>query len=173
VNVSPLEFNDPAFVQDVAAALSGTGLVPERLKLEIVESALMKDPDATADVLNSLRDVGVRLAIDDFGTGYSALSYLRRFPVNTLKIDRSFVREAPKDNRVFAIMQAIVALARALGVDVTAEGIETREELSLVMECGCTRAQGYLFARPLPRAALRDYLASQYPSARSGPAAAA
>jgi EAL domain-containing protein (putative c-di-GMP-specific phosphodiesterase class I) len=106
--------------------------------------------------------MGVKLAIDDFGTGYSSLSYLRRFPITTLKIDRSFVREAPTDSRVLAIMQAIVALSKALGVDVTAEGIETREELTRVIQAGCHRAQGYLFARPLPRGALHDYLASQY-----------
>jgi diguanylate cyclase (GGDEF)-like protein len=166
VNVSPLEFSDPGFLQSVSAALEATGLDPQRLKLEIVETALMKDPDGTTAILNGLRDAGVRLAIDDFGTGYSSLSYLRRFPVNTLKIDRSFVRDAPRDSGVLAIMQAIVALARALGVDVTAEGIETREELALVMECGCTRAQGYLFARPLPQGALKDYLASQYAATR-------
>jgi EAL domain-containing protein (putative c-di-GMP-specific phosphodiesterase class I) len=163
VNVSPLEFSDPGFLQDVSASLASSGLYPERLKLEIVESTLMKDPDGASKILSGLRDAGVRLAIDDFGTGYSSLSYLRRFPVNTLKIDRSFVVEAPRDTRVLAIMQAIVEIARALGIDVTAEGIETREELSLVMQCGCTRGQGYLFARPLPREALTDYIQAMRP----------
>jgi len=164
VNVSALEFGDQNFLQGVAGALSATGLSPERLKLEIVESALMKDPDATTAILKGLRHMGVKLAIDDFGTGYSSLSYLRRFPIDTLKIDQSFVREAPTDARVLAIVQAIVALAHALGVDVTAEGVETGTELALVMQCGCNRAQGFLFSRPLPREALNDYLTSLFGS---------
>ena len=160
VNVSPVEFRDPGFTESVAGALATTGLAPERLKLEIVESVLMADPDATAATLMSLRQMGVKFAIDDFGTGYSSLSYLRKFPIDTLKIDRSFVQEAPGDSRVLAIIEAIVSLAHALGVDVTAEGVENRDELALLMQSGCNRAQGYLFARPLPREALTDYLRS-------------
>ena len=149
-------------VRAIGGALSTSGLAPDRLKLEIVESVLMTDPDATAATLKQLRQMGVGLAIDDFGTGYSSLSYLRKFPVNTLKIDRSFVMEAPEDRRVLAIMEAIVSLAHALGIDVTAEGVEDRDELSLVVQCGCDRAQGYLFSRPLPREALIHYLSSIY-----------
>jgi predicted signal transduction protein with EAL and GGDEF domain len=167
VNVSPLEFRDPGFVQAIMAVLRETGLAPERLKLEIVESVLMTDPDANAAILKVLRQIGVKLVIDDFGTGYSSLSYLRKFPVDTLKIDQSFVREAPRDGRVRAIIEAIVALAHALDVDVTAEGVEDRDELAIVMECGCNRAQGYLFARPLPREALDSYLRSLYETART------
>src|SRR5262249_31666663 len=132
VNVSPLEFRERDIVTDVASVLAQTGLDPHLLKLEIVESALMQDAEATMRSLAAFRDLGVKIAIDDFGTGYSSLSYLRRFPVDTLKIDRSFVEEATRDTSVMPIIRAIVSLAHALGIDVTAEGIETRQQLTLL-----------------------------------------
>ncbi len=161
VNVSPIQFRARDFVEEVSAALDATGLQPQRLKLEIVETALMSDLDSTTATLHSLKQLGVKLAIDDFGTGYSSLSYLRRFPIDTLKIDQSFVRQAPGDRKVQSIIEAMVALSHALEMDVTAEGIETREQLSLLIQAKCDRAQGFLFARPIARAAMLHYLAAQ------------
>ncbi len=163
VNVSPLEFRDRGLVGEVARTLEQTGLDPALLKLEIVETALMNDADATLAILHGFRDLGVKLAIDDFGTGYSSLSYLQKFPVDTLKIDRSFIRNAKPQSREHNIIKSIVALAHALGIDVTAEGVETSEQLSILVSSGCDRAQGYLFARPLPAEALVSFLAAQEP----------
>jgi EAL domain-containing protein (putative c-di-GMP-specific phosphodiesterase class I) len=161
VNVSPLEFRARDFVEDVCAVLDHTGLQPQRLKIEIVETALMSDLDATTATLHSLKQLGVRLAIDDFGTGYSSLSYLRRFPIDTLKIDQSFVRQAPGDHKVQSIIEAMIALSHALDMDVTAEGIETRDQLSLLMQARCDTAQGFLFSRPIAREAVLPYLKAQ------------
>ncbi|HEU0073553.1 MAG TPA: bifunctional diguanylate cyclase/phosphodiesterase [Dehalococcoidia bacterium] len=161
VNVSPLEFRARDFVDEINAALNESGLLPQRLKLEIVETALMSDLDSTTATLHSLKELGVKLAIDDFGTGYSSLSYLRRFPIDTLKIDQSFVRQAPGDRKVQSIIKAMVQLSHALDMDVTAEGIETREQLSLLMEAKCDRAQGFLFSRPIARDAVLHYLTAQ------------
>jgi diguanylate cyclase (GGDEF)-like protein len=163
VNVSPLEFRARDFVEEVGNALGESGLQPQRLKLEIVETAFMSDLDSTTATLHSLKQLGVKLAIDDFGTGYSSLSYLRRFPIDTLKIDQSFVRQAPGDQKVQSIIEAMVALSHALDMDVTAEGIETRQQLSLLMQAKCDRAQGFLFSRPIARDAVLHYLASQDP----------
>lgn len=161
VNVSPLEFRARDFVDEVGAALDATGLQPQRLKLEIVETALMSDLDSTTATLHSLKELGVKLAIDDFGTGYSSLSYLRRFPIDTLKIDQSFVRQAPGDHKVQSIIEAMVALSHALEMDVTAEGIETRDQLSILMQAKCDRAQGFLFSRPIAQGAIQHYLTAQ------------
>ena len=158
VNLSPLEFRQRELVTEVSKVLDEVGLEPHLLKLEIVETALMTDAEATMTTLHGLRQLGVKLAIDDFGTGYSSLSYLRQFPVDTLKIDQSFVREATRDHDVNAIIVAIVSLAHSLGIDVTAEGVETREQLAFLIKCNCDRAQGYLFARPLPQEALANFL---------------
>jgi diguanylate cyclase (GGDEF)-like protein len=158
VNVSSSEFSARGFVAEVERTLANTHLNPARLKLEITETALMQDLPSALATMNELRLLGVKLAIDDFGTGYSSLNYLRRFPVDTLKIDQTFVREVDTDAKVRAIVQAIVVLAHALEIDVTAEGIETIGQLRTLMEANCDRAQGYLFARPLPVEALDDYL---------------
>jgi diguanylate cyclase (GGDEF)-like protein len=161
VNVSPLEFRARDFVDEISAALNESGLQPQRLKLEIVETALMNDLDSTTATLHSLKELGVKLAIDDFGTGYSSLSYLRRFPIDTLKIDQSFVRQAPGDRKVQSIIEAMVQLSHALDMDVTAEGIETREQLSVLIQAKCDRAQGFLFSRPIARDAVLHYLTAQ------------
>jgi EAL domain-containing protein (putative c-di-GMP-specific phosphodiesterase class I) len=160
-------------VAEVERTLAETHLKPARLKLEITETALMQDLQSALATMHELRLLGVKLAIDDFGTGYSSLSYLRRFPVDTLKIDQSFVREVDADKKVRAIVQAIVVLAHALEIDVTAEGIETIGQLRTLMEANCDRAQGYLFARPLPIEALDDYLQAQQRDQRGLPAIAA
>jgi len=161
VNVSPSEFGSREFVAETAHILALTKLQPSRLKLEITETALMQNLEGAMTTMHGLKLLGVKLAIDDFGTGYSSLNYLRRFPVDTLKIDQSFVREIHKDTRVRSIVDAIIVLAHALDMDVTGEGIETTAQLRALMDANCDRAQGYLFARPLPVEALADFLRAQ------------
>jgi hypothetical protein len=133
----------------VSLVLTDSGLDPRSLKLEITESVVMQDAPATLTTLHTLRDLGIRLAIDDFGTGYSSLGYLKRFPIDTLKIDRSFVEGITTDPEDTAIVQAVISVAKSLGLSVTAEGIETEEQLLRLRELGCDRGQGFYFGRPL------------------------
>jgi FOG: EAL domain len=133
----------------VAAALEGSGLDPGCLVLELTESVLMDDPDRAAATLNELKQLGVRLAIDDFGTGYSSLAYLQRFPIDILKIDRSFVARVLGGPEDAALAHAIIKLGQTLHLDVVAEGIETDGQLNELRKLGCEYGQGYLFARPL------------------------
>ena len=134
----------------VAAALDACGLPPELLKIEVTESLLVRDIPLTLEIMESLRTMGVGLSLDDFGTGYSSLSYVKKYPFSVLKIDQSFVRDVMQDARDRRLFSAIVAMARALGLDVTAEGVETPEHLALVRGQGCDFAQGYYFSVPLP-----------------------
>ena len=150
VNVSPRHFQDPELANEVASALGQTGLHPSMLTLEITESAAMGDAESSIARLLELKDLGVRLAIDDFGTGYSSLSYLHRFPVDVLKIDRSFVDGLGQESEDTVIVRAVVGLARALRLEVVAEGVETAEQAEALRALGCELAQGYLFSRPLP-----------------------
>jgi predicted signal transduction protein with EAL and GGDEF domain len=150
VNLSARQFADPHLVSMVADALAASGLPSDRLWLEITESVLMEEAEATVDTLRALRALGVRISIDDFGTGYSSLSYLKRFPVDVLKIDRSFVDGLGVDPEDQAIVTAIVSLARALGLGVVAEGVETAEQLDEVRRLGCNGVQGYYLGRPQP-----------------------
>jgi EAL domain-containing protein (putative c-di-GMP-specific phosphodiesterase class I) len=148
-------------VSDVARVLQQTGLQPECLMLEITESLAMRDAVSTASILAELKSLGVRVAMDDFGTGYSSLSYLQRFPIDVLKIDRSFVSQLGRGRPDEAIVEAVIALARGLSMDVTAEGIETSEQLTRLQKLGCQRGQGYYFARPLTAPAATEMLAQQ------------
>jgi diguanylate cyclase (GGDEF)-like protein/PAS domain S-box-containing protein len=148
VNVSGRQLEDHGFIFDVADALERSGLVPERLVLEITESVLMRDPQAALERLGALRILGVRIAIDDFGTGYSSLAYLQRFPVNVLKIDKAFVAGVDEPGGA-ALARAIVALGNALGLRTVAEGAETPEHAETLRALGCRYAQGYLFGRPM------------------------
>jgi len=145
----------------VRRALAETGFPAEQLCLEITESALMRDPRAVLPILADLKSLGVRVAVDDFGTGYSSLSYLKRFPVDVLKIDRSFVEGIANDPDDAAIAHAVIALARSLRLDVVAEGIETAGQLEALHQLGCVRGQGYLFGRPAPIATLAATLVAQ------------
>jgi diguanylate cyclase (GGDEF)-like protein len=156
VNLSARQIAQPDLVAMVVRALEGGGIEPSSLCLEITETALMADPAAGLKVLQDLRSLGVRLAIDDFGTGYSSLSYLKRFPVDVLKIDRSFVDGLGDDPEDTAIVTAIISLARALGLRVVAEGVETKRQLAELRRLGCDRAQGFMFARPRPAGLLWD-----------------
>ncbi len=150
VNLSARQVDHPAIVATVEDILNDTGLAPANLTLEITESALMNDAAAALDVLHALKDLGVTLAIDDFGTGYSSLSYLQRFPLDILKIDKTFVDElgvAPEGSEIVA---AVINLAHALGLEVIAEGVETERQLEELQRLDCDFAQGYLFSRPVP-----------------------
>jgi diguanylate cyclase (GGDEF)-like protein/PAS domain S-box-containing protein len=149
VNLSPRQFRQNDLVETVRDVLAETGQPPELLELEITESTLMTDVDETLAKLEALSAMGVRLAIDDFGTGYSSLAYLKRFPVDKLKVDQSFVRDLTDDKDDAAIVAAIVGLARSLGVDVLAEGVERDAQLAVLTGLGCSKFQGYFFSRPL------------------------
>jgi diguanylate cyclase (GGDEF)-like protein/PAS domain S-box-containing protein len=160
VNLSSRQFRDPALVTNIAQALERTNVAAARLTLEITESVLMEEDDATSSQLASLRALGVRLAIDDFGTGYSSLAYLSRFPVDTLKIDRSFVKDITGGMRAQVdLVRGIVALARTLDLSIVAEGVETVEQRNMLLEFGCPLAQGYLFAKPMAGPAMATLLA--------------
>jgi diguanylate cyclase (GGDEF)-like protein len=148
VNLSARQLGDPKLVPSVAAALEESQLPAARLELEITESTAMQQTDVTLGTLRRLKELGVSIAIDDFGTGYSSLSYLRRFPVDKLKIDRAFVSEVPHDDNQSAIVSAIVAMAHALEVEVTAEGVETAAQRNYLTRCGCDYLQGFLIGRP-------------------------
>ena len=156
VNVSVVQFNSGTLVEDVAAALHESGLEPSRLELEIVESVMLNDTDATLVILYQLRDLGVGIAMDDFGTGYSSLSYLRRFPFSKVKIDRSFIADLGRDGGSDAIVTAVTELCETLGMLTLAEGVETEEQLRLLRAGHCGEAQGYLFSTPKPAAEVAE-----------------
>lgn len=152
VNLSPVQFKEPNLVHVVGQALQASGLSPDRLELEITETVLLKNTTAIMHTLRRLRDLGVRISLDDFGTGYSSISYLRTFPFDTIKIDRSFVHDIGSGTSSLAIVNAIVTLGEALGMSVTAEGVETCEQLRTLRAERCTDVQGYLFSAPVPSA---------------------
>ncbi len=154
VNLSARQFFDDKLPQRVQQALEEFGLKPAQLELEITESILMANTEETMNLFAQLKRLGVKLSIDDFGTGFSSLAYLKRFHVDNLKIDHTFVRDISTDPEDAAIVQAIVNLAHNLQLRVIAEGVETREQLDFLASCGCQEAQGYYFARPLPAAAV-------------------
>jgi EAL domain-containing protein (putative c-di-GMP-specific phosphodiesterase class I) len=150
VNLSAKQLADPQIVNEVSSALTDSDLEPRRLVLEITETVLMQDRDAAASTLWQLKALGVRIAIDDFGTGYSSLAYLRRFPVDTLKIDRSFIERLGLQNDDAALADTIVQLGQSLGMSTVAEGIEEYGQLAALREMGCDFAQGFYFSRPIP-----------------------
>ncbi|MDP2810646.1 MAG: EAL domain-containing protein [Rhodocyclaceae bacterium] len=152
VNLSPRQFRQKDLVETLRRILADTGQPARLLELEITESTLMHDIDETQARLLEIAAMGVRLVIDDFGTGYSSLSYLKRFPVHKLKVDQTFVRDLTFDPEDAAIVTAIIGLARSLGIDILAEGVETREQLDVLLGLGCEKFQGFLFSHPLPPA---------------------
>jgi diguanylate cyclase (GGDEF)-like protein len=154
VNLSPAQFKGRNLVNAVAAALRETGLAPARLELEITETVMLQDTDATLATLSQLHALGVRIAMDDFGTGYSSLSYLRRFPFDRIKIDQSFVHDMCEKADCGAIVRAVTGLSNELGMATTAEGVETREQLDVLIRAGCTEIQGYLYSPAVPAAAV-------------------
>jgi len=162
VNISARQFAQMDLANQITQMLRDSGLAATDLKLEVTESVIMSDGERTARVLSELKTLGVRLCIDDFGTGYSSLSYLRRFVVDTLKIDRSFVSEMLNNRESREIVKAVTSLGTNLGIEVVAEGVETREQVSLLRSIGCKYAQGYFFSRPLdPAEIVRSLLATE------------
>lgn len=149
-NLSPRQLEDPRIQHIVQQALSEAGLPSRALCLEITENAIMEDPTAAAHVLNTLRELGVHLAIDDFGTGYSSLAQLRRLPLDTLKIDRSFITDLGTSHELEVIVTSIIAMAHAVGLKVVAEGVETAQQLDLLRHLSCDQAQGYYLGKPAP-----------------------
>jgi diguanylate cyclase (GGDEF)-like protein/PAS domain S-box-containing protein len=150
VNLSARQFLQPDIVSCVREIILTTGLPPGLLELELTESLSMDSPEKSIAVLSALKELGITLTLDDFGTGYSNLSYLKRFPLDKLKLDQSFVREMAQSNEALAISQAIITLAHSLHLKVVAEGVENREQLTLLAQLGCDEMQGYLFSKPLP-----------------------
>ena len=159
VNLSPVQFRSGSLVLHVTAALARAGLRPDRLELEITESLMLQDTEATLTTLHDLRNLGVRISMDDFGTGYSSLSYLRRFPFDKIKIDRSFIRDLSETEGSVAIVRAVMGLSSGLGMSTTAEGVETEEQLLRLRREGCVEAQGYLISPPRPASAVAEMLA--------------
>jgi EAL domain-containing protein (putative c-di-GMP-specific phosphodiesterase class I) len=157
VNVSSRQLSNPHLVEDVEAALKQAELRPEYLTLEMTESSIMGNAEQTLITLNRLKNMGVGLEIDDFGTGYSSLSYLQRLPFDTLKIDRSFVRELNAGKGSIDIVRAILELARSLKLEVIAEGVETEQQLSRLRTLGCTYFQGFLFSKPVDAATAESF----------------
>jgi len=159
VNLSPLQFRNPALLSTIVNILGQSGLNPQRLQLEITETALLGASQRNGEILRSLRSLGVRIVIDDFGTGYSSMSYLQNFEIDKIKIDRRFVQGLETGtSSAAAIIQAIINLSTNIGVGTTAEGVETEEQLNSVLQRGCTEVQGYLFSRPLTAEDARAYV---------------
>ena len=173
VNISPVQLLDPRLPQTVIQALSEAGLPASRLELEITETALLGNDEAALKTLNRLRDMGLRISLDDFGTGYSSLSYLHRFPISRIKIDRSFVQQLPHDPGSASIVRAIAQLGESLDMQITAEGIETAEQMSFITEHGCDHVQGFLISRAISADELSQWLAARTSAAASAAGAAA
>jgi EAL domain-containing protein (putative c-di-GMP-specific phosphodiesterase class I) len=169
VNVSALEFRDDNFLPGVFEILAETGLDPKYLELELTESVLMKRADSTASILKVLRERGVKIAIDDFGTGYSSLSYLRKFDVDALKIDQSFIRQIGAKGDDTAIVTAVIAMARNLRLRVVAEGVETLDELEFLRANQCDEVQGFYVSRPIPPEQFAELLRTGIPEFRNIP----
>ncbi|TIW92675.1 bifunctional diguanylate cyclase/phosphodiesterase, partial [Mesorhizobium sp.] len=167
VNVSAVQIKSGSFARSVISALAFSGVPAHRLELEITETVLMDESDTVLKTLSQLRDLGIRIALDDFGTGYSSLGYLRRFPVDKIKIDRSFIRDI--DNRdSAAIVRTVIGLGAQLGITVTAEGVETEAQLDMLRKAGCVEAQGYLIGVPAKAAQINRLLRSGMALRQSG-----
>jgi diguanylate cyclase (GGDEF)-like protein/PAS domain S-box-containing protein len=158
VNLSPVQFKNRGLVLSIKSALETSGLAPGRLELEITDSVLLQNSEATLSTLHKLRAFGIRISMDDFGTGCSSLSYLRSFPFDKIKIDRSLVQELASRDDSMAIVRAVTGLGKSLGISTTAEGVETNEQLALLRSEGCTEVQGYLFSHPRPAADVEKML---------------
>src|SRR6202795_65403 len=149
VNASARQLERTEFIEEVRAVLQRTGMDPAQLTLEITETVLMRQPDTTASLLSQLKALGIRIAVDDFGTGYSSLAYLRQFPVDSLKIDRTFITGLALSGEAHALTHTLIQLGRALGLQTLAEGVEQPSQVRQLQHEGCDLAQGFLFARPL------------------------
>ena len=165
VNVSARQFQQPNVVSMIKDAIERSGFDPRYLEIEITESTAMQDPDLTADILYDLKNLGLSIAIDDFGVGHSSLNYLKRFPIDALKIDQSFVQDIARGGSDGAIVSAVIAMGKALNIRVIAEGVETPEQLKFLKEHGCHEFQGYLFSRPMAAGALTEMIHTASPGA--------
>jgi len=170
VNLSPAQFRQPDLAKEILDILAETGLPAQRLEVEITESLLIEDPDRALATLRVLKQAGVRITLDDFGTGYSSLSYLQRFPFDKVKIDRSFVSQMEEDEGSMSIIRAVIALGKALHIQITAEGVETQPQLALLQHENCDLVQGYLLGRPMPLEKLSGLLS---PDSKAPPKLAA
>ncbi|HMC13022.1 MAG TPA: EAL domain-containing protein, partial [Gallionellaceae bacterium] len=150
VNVSAKRFFQAEFVAQVRTAVQRYAINPKLLKLELTESMLLEDVEGTIATMNSLRETGIRFSLDDFGTGYSSLQYLKRLPLDQLKIDQSFIRDLAVDSSDKTIVRTIIAMAQNLNLDVIAEGVETEDQRQFILDSGCIHYQGYLFGKPVP-----------------------
>ena len=171
VNLSPRQLDDPELVAAVRDVLAGTGLAPDLLELEVTESSVMHHVERALEVLGALKAMGVRLAIDDFGTGYSSLAQLKRFPIDTLKVDRSFIRELPRDAEDRAIAEAIIAMGKTLSLTVVAEGVETLEQQEFLRARACDQMQGFYFSKPMAAADVEALLRAHEGRVRAAGAA--
>ncbi|WP_288013741.1 EAL domain-containing protein, partial [Diaphorobacter sp.] len=161
VNLSAIEFRQRDVVGEIAQVLQSAGLAPQYLEVEITESALMQQADHTRTTLQALQALGVAVTVDDFGTGYSSLAYLKRYPLDKIKVDRSFVTDTPADSEDVAIVTAIIQLAHSLQLQPVAEGVETAEQLALLRRLGCELAQGFGIAPPMDAQRAREWLRAQ------------
>jgi EAL domain-containing protein (putative c-di-GMP-specific phosphodiesterase class I) len=173
VNVSARQLDGDEFVEDVQRSLSESSLEPNALTIEITETALMRDTDATIARLVAIKQLGVRIAIDDFGTGYSSMAHLQHFPVDALKIDRSFITQMTHNQEGETILNTLVQLGKALSIETLAEGIEQAHELSLLQGQSCDSGQGFLFARPLDAADTAAFLENWAQSTTAAPTVSA
>jgi EAL domain-containing protein (putative c-di-GMP-specific phosphodiesterase class I) len=158
VNTSALEFRADDFLENLRTILHETQLAPHYLEIELTESVLIRDVDATESVLDAIAKLGVKLAIDDFGTGYSNLSYLKKFPIDTLKIDKSFVHEMTTSADDASIVQAVISMGKSLKQRIIAEGVETQEQHASLLALHCDEGQGYFFSRPVAAGAIATLL---------------
>ncbi len=170
VNISSIQFRDPGFIGIVERTLATTGLEPRYLELEITESVVMSEAEDAIRIMRALKELGVRISIDDFGTGFSSLAYLKDFPVDALKVDRSFVHDVTRNPRIASIACAVIDLGTRLGMDVVAEGVETEGQRSFLLEHGCREMQGFLFARPMDPVALEMRWRGSRKEAQAAPA---
>jgi EAL domain-containing protein (putative c-di-GMP-specific phosphodiesterase class I) len=162
INLSPVQLRTPDFVDRVMAIVQAHGIDPGRIELEVTESVLLDDSNAVRSALEQIRAAGFRIALDDFGTGYSSLSYLRRFHVDKIKIDRSFIQPVGDDTDAAAIVTAVLTLGHAMGLTVTAEGVETQEQQDFLTAAGCDMIQGYLFSPAVPESQIERVIGRKF-----------
>ena len=168
VHLSLRQLTDDSLLDDIRTALNDSGMAPNLLELEVTESMVMYNPLRMVSVLAKIKSKGVRLAIDDFGTGYSSLAQIKRFPVDTLKVDRSFIRHLPQDAEDKAITEAIIGMGKALSLTVVAAGVETEEQMNFLKEQFCDEMQGYYFSKPIMPEQFADLLRKHVPSPARG-----
>jgi len=166
VNLSARQFAQKNLLADVARIMEETGIPADGLEFEITESLVMQNPEHATQMLEKLRAMGISLSLDDFGTGYSSLGYLKRFPINCVKVDRSFIKDIPNDKDDMAITRGVIALGHSLRLKVVAEGVETLEQQSFLTENGCDELQGYLFSKPLGAEELTRLITDHKPKPR-------